>query len=759
MRILNPIAGAVALLAFGLAQAQTAPNPPATPAPAPAAAPAPAPATQALDKVEVTGQGSDVNQRRASTASKIIISREDLLRFGDSSLSDLMRRLPGVTTGGRPGRGGGISMRGMGGGFTQILVNGERMAPGFSIEQIAPDQIERIEIQRAPTAETGTRAVAGTINIILREPLARKLHELRVQVGGDHGEPQSNVSWTRNDALTEAINYSLTLVLNTQRRFDDINTTATRTPTLAAGPITTRTWLGSSLERRNSLNGNARFVWRLGEGESLTLMPFGVVARGGNDGQSTLRDTRFAAPNLQPYQLQVTESDGRFQMLRSGLMYQNRLSETTRLEVRGGGGRTQLESDSVRTESGGTLNRVQRDSTVNRDDNLSLNAKATVQTDKEHNWVSGAEMEWGNRENSRSTRIEGLNVSTAGDLGDNLSARSLRLAAYTQDEWQATPNWSLHAGLRYEQINNRGEAAVGAPSVDNTSRVLSPLFHALWKPDPKSRDQLRMSLTRSYRAANLNDLVARRVINAEAPLGSNTEDTPDRAGNAGLKPELASGVELAFERYLPKGGVLSANLFGRQIKGLIRTVQTQELAPDFSGAQVLRFINRPQNFGDARTYGLELEAKARLDEFWTGAPAALVPLQLRANVSVFKSRVDGVPGPNNRIDAQPRATTNLGADYRLPGTGLSFGGNWSWTPEIVIQQTTTTQVRTSKRRVWDGYAQWAQTRDLSWRLGVSNLAPLDSFNETVIQNAAFTTTTADARRTFTSWNLRAEMRF
>jgi outer membrane receptor for ferrienterochelin and colicins len=115
---------------------------------------APSPAQPQLDKVEVTSQNSDENRRRTATASKIVISRDDLLRFGDGNLSDLMRRLPGVTPGGRPGRGGEIRMRGMGGGFTQLLVNGERMAPGFSIDQIAPDQIERIEIQRAPTAET-----------------------------------------------------------------------------------------------------------------------------------------------------------------------------------------------------------------------------------------------------------------------------------------------------------------------------------------------------------------------------------------------------------------------------------------------------------------------------------------------------------------------------------------------------------------------------------------------------------------------------
>ena len=753
-RLTLPLLSVLALAASA-AVAQT-PPPAAPPAPAPASAPANA---QQLDKVEVSGQPSDNAVRRNSTASKIVIGRDDLLRFGDGNLADLMRRLPGVTPTGRPGRGGGIAMRGMGGGFTQILVNGERMAPGFSIDQISPDQLERIEIQRAPTAETGARAVAGTINIILREPLAKKLHELRVQVGGDHGEPQGNVTWTRNDSLGSDINYSLTLVANQQRRLDDIDTVSRRVPTSLALAPTTRTQQGQSVEKRSSLNVNGRLLWRLGEGEQLMFMPFAVFARGGTDSETTLRDTRFASGSAQPYQRAITENDGRFAMLRGGGTYTKRLSDTTRLELRANGGRTELRGDSTRVESGGTLPRTQRDRTVNRDDNLNLVGKTTVQTDTEHNWVSGAELEWGQRDNTRNTSVVGQTTSTSGDLGDNLSARTLRLAAYTQDEWQVNPNWSVYAGLRYEQINNRGEAGAGAPSVDNTSRVLSPLFQALWKPDPKGRDQVRMSLTRSYRAANLNDLVARRVINAEVPLGPNTEDTPDRAGNPNLKPELATGLELAYEHYLPKGGLLSANVFARQIKGLIRTTQQQELAQDLSGAQVLRFINRPRNLGDATTVGLELDAKAGLPEFWDEAPAALKPLQLRANLSVFDSRVDGIPGPNNRIDAQPRGTANLGADYRVPGTGVSLGASWSFTPEVLIQQTETTQVRTSKRRVWDAYAQWTQTRDLTWRLGLSNLAPLDAFSQTVIANAGAVTTTDNVNRTFTTWTLRGEWRF
>jgi iron complex outermembrane receptor protein len=125
-------------------------------APATPRRPRPAPKTEQLETVNITGsRPDDVQERRQSTAAKIIVGRDEIDRFGDSTLGDVLKRLPGVTIQGRPGRGGAIRMRGLGNGYTQILLDGERVPPGFSLDSISPDQVERIEILRAPTAETG----------------------------------------------------------------------------------------------------------------------------------------------------------------------------------------------------------------------------------------------------------------------------------------------------------------------------------------------------------------------------------------------------------------------------------------------------------------------------------------------------------------------------------------------------------------------------------------------------------------------------
>ena len=113
-------------------------------------------ATSTVTLKAVVIRGTDETEaRRQSTAAKIIVGRDDIELYGDSTVGELLKRLPGITVQGRPGRGGAPRMRGLGNGYTQILIDGERVPRGFSLDDLSPEQIERIEILRAPTAETG----------------------------------------------------------------------------------------------------------------------------------------------------------------------------------------------------------------------------------------------------------------------------------------------------------------------------------------------------------------------------------------------------------------------------------------------------------------------------------------------------------------------------------------------------------------------------------------------------------------------------
>jgi len=766
---------AAALVACGscaAAFAQTTPTAPAAPdaaASSPARRPRPPeqrPAetkNQQLERVEVNGTASDDSIRRASTASKIVISREEIEKFGDSTVGEVLKRLPGVTTGGRPGRGGEIRMRGMGGGYTQILVNGERMPPGFSLDQLPPDQVERIEVLRAPTAEYGARAIAGTINVVLREALQKRINDLRLQLAEERGKLRPNIGWTRNDKFGQTGAYNVTLNATRNERIDDFNSTST-THLLATGQDSTVINTGRNNASNESLNVNARVQWKEANGDSFALQPFVVINKGSSTNVFDQQQTGCVDPKVDPtsqirclnYNHADTDSSNRSSMFRLHGQWQHRMDENTRLELRTAVGRMNGSGHSYREErENGALFRTQDDTTDSHHDSWSLAGKLSHQLGGEHSLVAGLEAEGQDLDQTRVTLQNGLRQPALQDFGDNLSASTRRYAYYAQDEWSVGKQWGFYAGLRGETITT-SSANAGNP-VSNRSSVWSPLLHAVWKFDEAGRDQIRASLTRSYRSPNLQDMIARPSINSQyacpdnALCGPNVINYADRMGNPDLKPEIARGLELAYENYLSLGGILSVNAFYRRIQDLIRVEPELEAV---SWAAVPRWVARPRNIGDATTYGVEFEAKFRLDQFVKDA----LPVNIRSNLSLFRSHVNQIPGPHNTLDQQPPGTANLGFDYRLRSLPLTVGGNVNYTPGYQIQQTELQLTDLDKKRVADAFALWTFNPEVGVRLSASNLAPLNYSTGSVVTTDKAVIASRSGGPSYTLWQVRLEMK-
>ncbi|MDR7271444.1 iron complex outermembrane receptor protein [Pelomonas saccharophila] len=727
------------------AAAQTRPVPPDAAASAPADKPTPK--SEQLKRVEISGTASDDSIRKASTASKIVITREEIEKFGDSTLGEMIKRLPGVTTGGRPGRGGDIRMRGMGGGYTQILVNGERMPPGFSLDQLPPEQVERIEVLRAPTAEYGTRAVAGTINVVLREALKKRLNEFRAGFATERGKISPGISWTRNDNFGDGHAYNLTVNAMRGERIDNI-INDTLTHTVASNSDSLLVSRGRTEDERSALNLTGRVQFKLNATDSLAIQPFIVSTKSSSN--TPLLQTTTPQPNPTPpgfFDQADSDGDSRFTMARLNTQWQSKLSADTRVEARGGIGRARGESHSVRQERlAGAATRLQDDSNTSRDSNWSALAKVSHNLGGDHSLVSGIEGEGTSRHTNRITLVNGAPQPGLDDFGDDLDASSTRVAAYAQDEWNVGKQWDFYAGLRWEGITTRSSAA--SYDARNKSSVFTPLAHARYKLNDKGRDMIRASLTRSYRSPQLQDLIARPTINSQVPHQANT---PDRAGNPDLKPELATGFEVGYEHYLTKGGLLSANFFARRITNLMRNVTSLETVP---WAATQRWVARPQNIGKASTAGVELEARFRLDEYFEDA----LPINVRSNFSVFTSRVDGIPGPNNHIDGQPKGTANLGADYRLRSLPLTLGASLNWTPSTTTQQTLITETTASRKAVVDAFALWAINTEQSLRLSATNLSALDYFTGSFINTGDQQITSRSGGPSYTQWQIRWEMK-
>lgn len=725
-----------------------APRAPAPAAAAPSAAPVP-PGTPLLPRVQIQGgRLTDTEERRQSTAARIVIGREEIDRFGDSTLGEVLRRLPGITVPGPAGRGGAPRMRGLGGGYTQFLIDGQRAPVGFSIEQITPEQVERIEIIRAPTAETGARAIGGTINIITREGFRVRLNDLRLGVETQRGRSSPNLGWTWNQPMENLIaNVSASVF---QRRQLFSSRTVTTDEDLGTGLVVREQFATSRNEEvRNGLNLTSRLQWRRENGNLLVLSPSLFHIQGTNDRRFTLDQSLGTDPA--PYSTAFSEQRNRFTNARLNGQWRQRFDDGLRAELSGGAGSWTARFGTLRNEFDPAGQRLRTFDDEGRVDEQTLNltGKLSKLVDGNHSLVFGSEVETSRREEDRTTLQDGAPILT--EFGDQLTASSLRFALYGQNEWEISPNWSAYAGLRWEGITTRGTAPDGSQP-ENRSSVTTPLLHALWKPVAGGRDQVRFSLTRSYRSPTLQNLVSRPSLSARFPvLGPNDPTSPDRAGNASLRPELATGLDVALERYLPDGGVLSASLFHRRLKDYIRNVTSLETV---SWSPVPRYVVRPQNIGGATTQGIELEAKFRLDQWVSGAPRT----EMRTNLSLYRSRIDQVPGPDNRLSGQPPGTLNIGADHRFRGTPLSAGTTFGWTPGYAARASAGQFSEVGVRRQWDAYALWSFNPNAQLRVSATNLLPRDDLGVDAIDSIAVREIARSVSDTATTWQLRLEFK-
>lgn len=127
---------------------------------------------------EIVVQGGIGFRNRSDAAEPILVYDEEFFqRFEPLTAGDALKRVPGVTFLSDVIESDGARLRGLDPGYTQILVNGERVPGGqadrsFFLDRIPAELIERVEIVRSSSARRNGDAVAGSLNIVLRDGYA-----------------------------------------------------------------------------------------------------------------------------------------------------------------------------------------------------------------------------------------------------------------------------------------------------------------------------------------------------------------------------------------------------------------------------------------------------------------------------------------------------------------------------------------------------------------------------------------------------------
>lgn len=689
----------------------------------------PTPGNQQLERVTVKSQQTDTDLRRRQPVAKQLYGREELDKYGDTQLSDVLKRLPGINV-----SGGQLRMRGLGGAYTQILVNGEPAPPGFSLDNLNPAQVERLEVTKAPTADQSAQAIAGTLNIILKDAPRVVQKDLRLGVAYASEKPVVNAGFTYGDRIVGGVGFVLPITIN---QWNFVNESSG--DRIRDGGITGLHNEGRDRSFGQGFNMAPRLNWKLGDDETLSVQGFFVQNRFRSEGENTTQTVFFDPVNsvLPPSVLDSTRNRGTFQAQRLNLQYNNRFGEDRRIELRAGAGSGGADFDfDFFGRNKNALPAIDRiTSGDNRNRNATLSAKYSQYAGEAHTITTGAELERRTRDETRSTRQiayrdrkdQPIENPTWKDLltgveGQPFNATITRSAVYVQDEWEINNQWSAYAGVRHEQIKTASEGV--GNEFSSTSKVTTPLLHLNFKPDPKGRDLVRASLTRSYKAADVQQLIARPTVNTDYEVRGpdareNTKLGPDRIGNPALKPELATGLDIAYEKYLPAGGLVSVGVFHRRITNLIRTDEPRLMTVDYADTQ--RWVITQINLSKATTQGLELEVKGRASELFPSLFEPSTNLNLRASLNLYRSSVGDIPGPNNRLEGQQPWQFNFGADYRLKSLPISMGFSAQIAPEFDVRQSFVQSQTSLASRSLDAFAMMQVGKQDSVRFSVNGL--------------------------------------
>ena len=672
-----------------------------------------APQTSVIQRVEIVGRQGSTELRRAASVAKQIYGREELDRFGDTNALDVMRRLPGVNV-----SSGGPRMRGLGAGYTQILINGDPAPQGFNLDQLSPSQIERIEVLRAPTADQSAQAVAGTINIILKEAPRSSQQSLRLGVSNGRDRPMANINYSISESKGP-FNMSLPVSLFEWDR--QTRTTIDRQMEGTDGKTAVSEQIGTATSWGWGYNIAPRFNFKFSDEQTLSIATF--FQKGyWNFRNDFLNRAISGNPVFDDNSIQ----DGYWENRRGNLTWVNRFSPDQRIEIKAGFQQGRSAFDSRNLRSGALqLNTVGS----NQDDAITQSGKYSHLLGSSHSLTAGWDLENRDRLERRTTKDAAGNALLPSFEGQPFEAQVRRQAFYIQDEWEISPQWQLYLGLRNERIIS--ESATTASPVRNESSVLSPLAHVTYKFNPKSRDMIRASLTRSYKAPGLNTLLARPQINGAFTNTNltNTPLAPDRMGNPALTPELATGIDIAYENYLTNDGIFSVGIFHRNLTNVVRNVTELRTV---SWANAPRWISQPQNFSDAVTSGLEFELRGRASDLMPKLLGTAKTLNIRTSLNIYNSSIAALNGPNNRLDGQQPWSANFGFDQRITGLPLSIGGNFNYTPGYDTRQTEDLVLKRSSARSVDVFALMFLSPTMSFRAaasaGVQQFGPPNGVN-------------------------------
>lgn len=226
---LSMVVASVAIAAPAAAQqAPTSPFAPAVAASAASGAAAqarPAPAEVKSDDIIVTGfrksLADALDQKRLSNQIIDAITAEDIANFPDANLAESIQRLPGISIDRDNGEGRTITVRGLGGDFQQVRLNGAdalsisggnqsdsgaNRSRGFDFNTFASELFGGVTVTKSTAASNDEGSLGAIIDLNTGRPLASKKNRYALGLEGEYRENGK----TYNPRITALISQHIT---------------------------------------------------------------------------------------------------------------------------------------------------------------------------------------------------------------------------------------------------------------------------------------------------------------------------------------------------------------------------------------------------------------------------------------------------------------------------------------------------------------------------------------------------------------------
>ncbi|KFN49463.1 TonB-dependent receptor plug domain-containing protein [Arenimonas composti] len=657
-----------------------------------------------LEELVVNGQ-IQYRNRTETVAPQLVYDQQFFAEFEPVSVGDQLRRVPGVAFTSDIGESDSPQLRGLGNGYTQVLVNG-RPIPGAGndrtvfVDRIPAEIVDRIEIIRSPGADIDSQGVGGTINIILKDGATLPpgtILRAGVVRDIDNDRNRGNLALSNSGGnADQTVFYSVTF--DAQERFNSKATTEEvfESDSVGFDDEVARGGMGRALQRwddrdssvaverveetdwRDSrdLSFNGDITWLIDENSSLRIDAF-YLSTARDEGESTTiyeGDGSVGGLDLGNPEFEFQNSDFNQDSWGLSALYERRLSDVSKFAIDFSYAR--FVDDSVQWNFEETeTNLVERESIDAEDSEWTFGASYSRDLP---DWAPyGAELKIGfagkwKQRDYRLTLDEDLDRATPETTDGFFRYEERRLDVYARIKWNLSENVVLETGLRAENTETeqrfRTDFLEGgvldstvSGTADGSEFLLNPSVHLQWKLSEDG--QLRMSLARTVRRPGIDQLIP--SFELESP---GDEDVV--VGNPALGFETSIGFDIGYEHRFGDRGVMGFNVFRRDISDLIALVNTGEsvavlgLDPgDYPGG-----LYSYRNIGDAETWGFEFDLSTPLD--FIGLPET----GIFANYTrLYSERADPAGGGDIAIDFQPTYVYNVGITQNIPSWEASFG--------------------------------------------------------------------------------------